>query len=487
MANRVRRSVHGRFAAAITAALIASGLVSFFSVPVTAAPSLKTLDIVGGTIDADHVLNSADPYTETSTDGGVTWRPAYLVGGNHPWGNVSGTNSWLNCRPSFFECLSATSLYRYRFWVPSDFTVPKIDGSMIMDNIGSVYLNGQTLISNQAANYSFPSGTSLSGKLQAGWNTLSVELIDQGGWAGINFKLIVSIVSEYSMTLASPGRLIMYDGTSGTASRSSDTLSSGDVIRDFPTGARTGYVLRGWYTAASGGVQRTASNASPYNPSGDESLYAQWDIANYNVIYDEQGGGSVLDDTYQMSGTVTLRVAPSRSGYTFDGWFDSQTGGTKFSATYSPPGTGDLTIYAQWTAIPSSGGSGGGSLPSPTPSPATSPPPSSAIEDGQVTAALSKLITTFDGDQYSLKPSMLKTLNKIVKISPAKSSFKCVGSTSGARVTAFDTLLAKARAKQVCGYLVSKVPGSTYSIALRPSSSKLVWARHVMVHIKFNF
>jgi hypothetical protein len=78
-------------------------------------------------------------------------------------------------------------------------------------------------------------------------------------------------------------------------------------------------------------------------------------------------------------------------------------------------------------------------------------------------------------------------LNKIVKISPAKSVFKCVGSTSGSRVTVFDISLAEARARKVCAYLASKVPGSTYAVSLRPSSSPSVWARHVMVHVRFSF
>lgn len=451
-----------------------------FNEPAIAAPSLQTLNLVGGNTDASHAVGSQDPYTETSTDGGTTWRPAYLVGGTHPWGLVSGTNSWINCGPSLNDCLNATSLYRYRFWVPADFTSPYLNGSMIMDNYGSVYLNGQTLVSSAPANYTFPANTNLSGKLVAGWNELRVELLDVGGLTGINFNLQVAVTSSSSMTLASPGRLVMYSTSTGTVSRASDTLASGDVIRAFPTGTLTGYQISGWWTASTGGTQVSASNAVPFNPSGDTTLYARWSLANYNIIYDEQGGSTATDDTYQMGGAVTLAAAPTRSGFTFDGWFDAATSGTKYGATFSPPATGDLTIYAHWTAVPSSsGGSGSSNTPSPSPTPGSSP------SDVSKEKELSRLITTFTGDKSYLKSAMFKELNKVAAKLSNRSVLTCVGSTSGVLVTEFDKKLAAARAKEVCSYLAGKVSGLKFTTKINPSSANKVSARHVWVYAKF--
>lgn len=64
-----------------------------------ASPSLplQTLNMVAGNTDAQHPIGSADPFTDVSIDGGLTWQPAILAG-PHPYDESPGTNSWLNCQ-----------------------------------------------------------------------------------------------------------------------------------------------------------------------------------------------------------------------------------------------------------------------------------------------------------------------------------------------------------------------------------------------------
>ncbi|MGN1193932.1 MAG: InlB B-repeat-containing protein, partial [Acutalibacteraceae bacterium] len=40
---------------------------------------------------------------------------------------------------------------------------------------------------------------------------------------------------------------------------------------------------------------------------------------------------------------------PTRTGYTFDGWYTSATGGTKITSSATVTATGDQTLYAHWT------------------------------------------------------------------------------------------------------------------------------------------
>ena len=63
------------------------------------------------------------------------------------------------------------------------------------------------------------------------------------------------------------------------------------------------------------------------------------------------GTSSTITATYTSSssttkGSVSL-PSPSRSGYTFDGWYTSSSGGSKVSTTYTPSGA--TTLYAHWT------------------------------------------------------------------------------------------------------------------------------------------
>ena len=91
----------------------------------------------------------------------------------------------------------------------------------------------------------------------------------------------------------------------------------------------------------------------------------------YTVTFDSQGGSAVAAITGITSGaTVTLPAAPTKAGYTLNGWFTATTGGTAF--TVATAVTADVTVYAQWTVVPPV-------TPyypvTPTPSPAPAPVP----------------------------------------------------------------------------------------------------------------
>jgi uncharacterized repeat protein (TIGR02543 family) len=66
----------------------------------------------------------------------------------------------------------------------------------------------------------------------------------------------------------------------------------------------------------------------------------------YTVTFDAQGG-SVNPSTVQVTegGTVAVLPIPSRTGYTFDGWYTQDE--TQF--TTSTPVTGNITVYAHWS------------------------------------------------------------------------------------------------------------------------------------------
>lgn len=347
----MRFRVISGFTRAAVALLAAVLLVPVAEAPASATVSRQTINLVGGNTDSTHPVGSVDPNTETSTDGGLTWHPAYLVG-VHPWGNVAGTNSWLNCGPSFNNCLNATSDYRYRFYIAPDYANGTMTGAINVDNYADIYLNNTTLASNIAAAGWTTTNMNIQSALQPGWNTLRVRLIDVGGLAGINFNLQVGIDSASPIRLGAPGTWVVdYNAQSGTATRTTDNFTVGAAGITLPTATRTGYDFTGWFTAASGGSQVTGA----FVPTADTVLYAHWTLSNYAVTYDSQGGSVAPSDTYQMGGSITLPANPTRYRYYFNGWFDAATGGNLLGATYAPSGTGAITIFAQWTAMPPEG------------------------------------------------------------------------------------------------------------------------------------
>jgi uncharacterized repeat protein (TIGR02543 family) len=97
----------------------------------------------------------------------------------------------------------------------------------------------------------------------------------------------------------------------------------------------------------------TQAQTSPLTIQGDGSLVVNvyYDISKYTVSYALDGGSSNSEDyspqTVMHGTAVTLKSAPVKTGYTFDGWND---GSNTNQAGDSITVTSNLTLTAQWTA-----------------------------------------------------------------------------------------------------------------------------------------
>ena len=74
-------------------------------------------------------------------------------------------------------------------------------------------------------------------------------------------------------------------------------------------------------------------------------------FANHTVTFDTDGGSEVERQTVAYGETATAPEAPTRSGYTFDGWYLGEE-----AYGFDTPVTADLALTAKWTARPSGGG-----------------------------------------------------------------------------------------------------------------------------------
>jgi uncharacterized repeat protein (TIGR02543 family) len=268
-----------RFITHALSALILSSAIVLVPVAANADDATEqTLEIYGGIIDEDHPLNSEDPYTEASTDLGVTWHPAYLVGGDHPWGNVDGTNSWLNCAPDFHQCLNVRSDYRYRFFLPDGWRASNMIADMKIDNYGWISLNGTDVSGRQAFNWHSDGPINLDALTHTGWNELHVVLVDEGGWAGINFHLTYTVMSPAPIKVMKPGLpstldvLFNLEGASGSIAKQVYTLG-GDPVT-IPTPTRDGYTFKGW---AKDSLEGLIVDPGTYIPDDNVTLHAIWE------------------------------------------------------------------------------------------------------------------------------------------------------------------------------------------------------------------
>lgn len=92
-------------------------------------------------------------------------------------------------------------------------------------------------------------------------------------------------------------------------------------------------------------------------PEQDITLYAQYELLQYNLNYD-LNHGSFLDEenittSYTMDDEVTLPTTDDleRNGYSFIGWYDNPGLEGKIVTHLTPGNTGDKTYYAAWEEI----------------------------------------------------------------------------------------------------------------------------------------
>ena len=155
--------------------------------------------------------------------------------------------------------------------------------------------------------------------------------------------------STVSTTLTVLNALIVTTDEQGGTSINSGYTSVGGSISSSPgTPTRSGYTFNGWFTASSGG----SALSFPYthNRTADFTLYAQWTANTLTVTTDEQSGTAINNVSSTTGGSITSSPGtPTRSGYTFNGWFTASTGGSALSFPYTHNQTADFTLYAQWT------------------------------------------------------------------------------------------------------------------------------------------
>lgn len=163
-------------------------------------------------------------------------------------------------------------------------------------------------------------------------------------------------VSVKSVTVSAP-YTVSYNANGGSGAPGNQTKAQDITLKlSTTTPTRTGYTFNGWNTNNSGTGTNYAAGAN-YTANANVTLYAKWTANKYTVTFDKQngaGGSNNVSATYGSA--MPSATMPTRAGYTFQGYYDAQTGGNQYykadgSSAKNWDKTAAATLYARWNLI----------------------------------------------------------------------------------------------------------------------------------------
>lgn len=121
------------------------------------------------------------------------------------------------------------------------------------------------------------------------------------------------------------------------------TQEAGSSVSAPTTPTKTGYTFGGWYSDSG----LATSYTFLVMPSQNITLYAKWQINQYTITFETNGGSLVTAITQDYLSTVSAPTPPTKTGYSFVGWYSDAALTVDYTFTTMP--LGGMTVYAQWT------------------------------------------------------------------------------------------------------------------------------------------
>ncbi|WP_186327885.1 InlB B-repeat-containing protein [Paenibacillus xylanexedens] len=287
----------------------------------------------GGSVVADQTV----PYGELVTAPDVPTKAGYTFGGWY-------TDSGLSKAFDFDNTTVTADITLYAKWTVNSYTV----------NFES---NGGSVVADQSIQHgdlaAAPDTPTKAGHTFAGWFT------DSGLSQAFDFD---NTTVTNDLTLYAKWTVNSYTvnfETSGGTVVPEQTVQYGELAAAPDDPIKAGHTFAGWYTEPEWSTPFDLNTRSIVQ---DTTLYAKWAPNTYKVTFNTLGGSAVSDAAVEYGKKLSAPASPSRSGYTFAGWYADPELKTPFNFAQTEI-TADLILYAKWSvnSTPPSGGSDGNS------------------------------------------------------------------------------------------------------------------------------
>ena len=327
----------------------------------------------GGTASVTVTYNAAMPSITKPTRTGYTFGGYYTAtnGGGTQYYKADGTSA------KNWDRTSATTLYAKWTAIQYTVTLNQQDGSGGTASVRATYGSAMpsatmptrkgytfggyyTAVNGGGTQYYTAAGASTRA-----WNIASNTTL-YAKW----------VAKKYAITVNPRGGVFQGSSNAYTYDLSVKRLETGTSIGYWvPPSSRTGYTLTGYWDAASGGnkvyyASGYAADGTYWTGSGSAAkckgisgsvtsltVYAQWAVNTYTVTLDRQsgsGGSSSVTATYDKA--MPSATMPTRTGYTFGGYYTAVNGGGTQYYTAAGASTrawniaSNTTLYAKWVA-----------------------------------------------------------------------------------------------------------------------------------------
>ena len=138
---------------------------------------------------------------------------------------------------------------------------------------------------------------------------------------------------------------LTFDANGGTGSMTPKTDLTGEyTIPANEFTAPSGKQFKGWSLTTDGEI------VTKVDMTENKTVYAIWEdipVVTYTVTFDVNGGTSVASQNVNAGEKATEPIpAPTKEGFTFDGWYEDATLNTKFD--FNTQIVSEITLYAKW-------------------------------------------------------------------------------------------------------------------------------------------
>ena len=313
-------------------------------------PAFHTVTFVENDSPTDPVYSSQTANAQTALTSFANLNPPFVNNGFTfgNWNSSSDGTGTTYANGSTYSFAAAEVLYA--IWVRNYHSVTFVENDNSTDVVDAVQTeNAPTALSMFATlspTFANPGFTFID------WNSNSngsgVAFADGSIFSFSGPEVLYATWSPIPITT------LNFESTGGSGSVASLSSQTGESTT-LPSGSgisNPGYTFVGWNTAANrSGIEYAAGGT--YIFTVNQTLFAQWSPDTYTVEFSYDAGVVGIATANYVVGTPALILpTPTFSGNTFDGWFDTQTGGSLIGIggeTYVP--SGSIQLFAHWTSI----------------------------------------------------------------------------------------------------------------------------------------